>query len=95
MQKNSVSLHLAGKVFQVPCLPDDAPDLLLAANAVNDALNKTQLTQSFEVRLLMVALNLSYELLQTDRFNQTLETDVRLILGQVQDALAGQSSVVE
>ncbi len=86
MQKNTVSLQLAGKRFQVPCAESDAPDLLQAAQAVNNALNASSRKQhiQMETRLLMLALNLSYELLQSDRFNKQLEAEIGQALRHVQ-----------
>jgi len=92
MQKNTVSLQLAGKKFQVPCAPSDAADLLLAAEAVNAALKKTQSAQPLEIRLLMLSLNLSYELLQSDRFTKSLESDISIAMRQVQRMLEEQKS---
>jgi cell division protein ZapA (FtsZ GTPase activity inhibitor) len=92
MQKNTVSLLLAGKKFQVPCASNDAPDLLLAAEAVNTALKKTQSALPLEVRLLMLSLNLSYELLQADRFTKSLESDISIAMRQVQRMLEEQKS---
>jgi cell division protein ZapA (FtsZ GTPase activity inhibitor) len=37
-----------------------------------------------ETRLLMLALNLSYELLQSDKFNKQVESDMKSLLRQVQ-----------
>jgi cell division protein ZapA (FtsZ GTPase activity inhibitor) len=91
MQKNTVALTLAGKKFQVPCAPSDAPDLLLAAQAVNDALHKPS-SLPLETRLLMLSLNLSYELLQADRFTKSLESEVSANLRQVQRMLEEQKA---
>lgn len=86
MQKNTVSLLLANKRFQVPCAESDQADLLQAAEYVNHALkgsaSRPQLPM--ETRLLMLALNLSYELLQSDKFNKLIESDVKNLLRQVQ-----------
>ena len=90
MQKHTVSLTLTGKKFQVPCAPSDAPDLLLAAQAVNDALQKSSSNLPLETRLLMLSLNLSYELLQADRFTKSLESDVSTSLRQVHRMLEEQ-----
>lgn len=90
MQKNTVALSLAGKKFQVPCAPSDAPDLLIAAQAVNDALQKSSSSLPLETRLLMLSLNLSYELLQADRFTKSLESEVSTNLRQVQRMLEEQ-----
>lgn len=92
MQKNTVSLQLAGKKFQVPCAPSDAADLMLASQAVNDALVKSSASLPLETKLLMLALNLSYELLQADRFTKSLEADVSTTLRQVQRMLEEQKS---
>jgi cell division protein ZapA (FtsZ GTPase activity inhibitor) len=94
MQKNTVSLQLAGKKFQVPCTPSDAPDLLLAADAVNSALKKTQSKLPLETRLLMLSLNLSYELLQSDRFTKSLENDISIAMRQVQRMLEEQKNEI-
>jgi len=90
MQKHTVSLTLTGKKFQVPCAPSDAPDLLLAAQAVNDALQKSSSNLPLETRLLMLSLNLSYELLRADRFTKSLESDVSTSLRQVHRMLEEQ-----
>jgi cell division protein ZapA (FtsZ GTPase activity inhibitor) len=90
MQKNTVSLQLAGKRFQVPCAPSDAPDLLLAAQSVDDALAKMPKGQPLELRLLMLSLNLSYDLLQSDRFSKSLEGDIATTLRHVQRMLEEQ-----
>lgn len=84
MQKKTVSLQLAGRRFQVPCSESEEADLLLAARSVNHALGKGNAAQPLETRLLMLALNLSYELLQSDRFNKQLEAEVASSLRQVQ-----------
>lgn len=86
MQKNTISLQLAGKRFQVPCAESDAPDLLQAAEYVNNALKSSSRSQQvhLETRLLMLSLNLSYELLQSDRFNKQLESDISQALRHVQ-----------
>lgn len=90
MQKNTIALSLAGKKFQVPCAASDAPDLLLAAQAVNDALAKSSTSLPLETKLLMLSLNLSYELLQADRFTKSLESEVSGSLRQVQRMLEDQ-----
>lgn len=90
MQKNTVTLTLAGKKFNVPCAPNDTHDLLLAAQAVNDALQKSSVSLSLETKLLMLSLNLSYELLQADRFTKTLESDISTSLRYVQRLLEEQ-----
>jgi cell division protein ZapA len=86
MQKNTISLQLANKRFQVPCAESDQADLLQAAEYVNHALkgsaSRPQLPM--ETRLLMLALNLSYELLQSDKFNKQVESDMKSLLRQVQ-----------
>ena len=92
MQKNTVSLLLAGKKFQVPCSPADEEDLQIAAEAVNCALQKTQGKQPLDIRLLMLSLNLSYELLQADKFSKSLEAEVANALRQVQQLLEEQKS---
>lgn len=95
MQKNTVALTLAGKKFQVPCAPSDAPDLLLAAQAVNDAVQKSSTNLPLETRLLMLSLNLSYELLQADRFTKSLESEVSTHLRHVQLMLSEQKGEAE
>lgn len=84
MQKNTISLTLAGKKFNVPCAPADEADLVLAAQAVNDGLKKGNPRLATETNLLMLCLNLSYELLQADRFTKSLEADIAASLRQVQ-----------
>jgi cell division protein ZapA (FtsZ GTPase activity inhibitor) len=96
MQKNTISLQLAGKRFQVPCAESDAPDLLQAAEAVNNALKSASRQQiPMETRLLMLSLNLSYELLQSDRFNKQLESDISQALRHVQRLMEEEKGVKE
>ena len=91
MQKNTVSLQLAGRRFQVPCSETDAPDLLQAAKAVNSALSSERNKQlPLETRLLMLVLNLSYELLQSDRFTKQIEGELAQSLRHVQRLMEEQ-----
>lgn len=93
MQKKTVSLQLAGRRFQVPCAESDAPDLLQAAQAVNMALASGRNSQlPLETRLLMLSLNLSYELLQSDRFSKQLEGEIAQALRHVQRLIEEQNN---
>lgn len=92
MQKNTVALTLAGKKFQVPCAANEAEDLLIAGQAVNAALQKSNANLPLETKLLMICLNLSYELLQADRFTKSLETEVSSQLRQVQRMMEEQKN---
>jgi len=95
MQKNTVALTLAGKKFQVPCAVSDVADLQQAAYAINQALSQSPSTQPLETRLMMLSLNLSYELLQADRFTKSLEADISAALRQVQRMMEEQKKADE
>lgn len=90
MQKNTVAIHLAGKKLNIPCSPSDAADLQVAADALNQVISQSKSVQPLETRLLMISLNLSYELLQADRFTKSLENDLATALRQLQRLMEEQ-----
>ena len=96
----SVEINVLGRAYRVSCQPDQYLLLRQAAQRLNDALGDLRIRargSSNEQLAIMVALNLSHELLleknRIQQYSESMERRIRQLNDVIQDALKEQSKL--
>ena len=96
----SVEINVLGRAYRVSCQPDQYLLLRQAAQKLNDAIGDLRIRargSSNEQLAIMVALNLSHELLleknRIQQYSESMERRIRQLNDVIQDALKEQSKL--
>ena len=96
----SVEINVLGRAYRVSCQPDQYLLLRQAAQKLNDAIGDLRIRargSSNEQLAIMVALNLSHELLleknRNQQYSESMERRIRQLNDVIQDALKEQSKL--
>ncbi|WP_421868637.1 cell division protein ZapA [Motiliproteus sp.] len=95
---NKVQIQIQGKEFLISCPIEAQPELLASAQLLNQRMN--EIKQSGKVYGLdrisvMAALNLTHELLQTQRELEALKQQQQHLSDQIAQAMAGKKDTNE
>ncbi len=96
----SVEINVLGRAYRVSCQPDQYLLLRQAAQKLNDAIGDLRIRargSSNEQLAIMVALNLSHELLleknRIQQYSESMEQRIRQLNDVIQEALKEQSKL--
>lgn len=96
----SVEINVLGRAYRVSCQPDQYLLLRQAAQKLNDAISELRIRargSSNEQLAIMVALNLSHELLleknRIQQYSESMEQRIRQLNDVIQEALKEQSKL--
>jgi cell division protein ZapA len=96
----SVEINVLGRAYRVSCQPEQYMLLRQAAQKLDDALGDLRIRargSSNEQLAIMVALNLSHELLleknRIQQYSESMERRIRQLNDVIQDALKEQSKL--
>lgn len=96
----SVEINVLGRAYRVSCQPDQYQLLRQAAQKLDDALGDLRIRargSSNEQLAIMVALNLSHELLleknRIQQYSESMEQRIRQLNDVIQEALKEQSKL--
>ena len=97
----SVEINVLGRAYRVSCQPDQYLLLRQAAQKLNDAIGDLRIRargSSNEQLAIMVALNLSHELLleknRIQQYSESMEQRIRQLNDVIQEALKEQSKLL-
>ncbi|MBN4075036.1 MAG: cell division protein ZapA [SAR86 cluster bacterium] len=86
-EKNSITIKILGRDYQIACGPDEEDALRQAATYLNKQMEKVKKqgsTLGFEKIAVMTALNISYELLQSSQQADNSESGSQEFLNQLE-----------
>ena len=86
-EKNSITIKVLGRDYQIVCGPDEEDALRQASSYLNNQMEKVKKhgsTLGFEKIAVMTALNISYELLQSSQQADDSETSAHQFLNQLE-----------
>lgn len=86
-EKNSISIKILGRDYQIACKPEEEDALRQAASYLSKQMEKVKShgsTLGFEKIAIMTALNISHELLQNSRQATDSESDALKFLGHLE-----------
>ncbi len=86
-EKNSITIKILGRDYQIACGPDEEDALRQAASYLNkqmEQVKKHGSTLGFEKIAVMTALNISHELLQNSQQANDTESGAQQFLSQLE-----------
>lgn len=90
MSQTTVSVHILGKEYKIACPADEKQQLLDAANHLDEQMREIReqgKVVGMERIAVMTALNLSYELLESQKQNQHQGVDTEAYVKRSNDKL--------